>query len=69
MLWIGLLSVVAVFTGHPHLLSDKLQFIFLISKENFSCSFSKELFKEDNLFEHQNHMFGLIDKKIFTFLR
>ena len=61
--------MVVVFTGHPHLLSDKLQLIFPISKENISCSFSKKLFKEDKLFEHQNQMFGLIVRKVFIFLR
>ena len=53
-------------SGSAHAIS---QLIFFISKGNISCGFPKDPSQEDDSFEHQKQMFGLIDKKIFTVLR
>ena len=44
-----------------------LIFLFLI--QNTCCGYSKEPSQRDGSFEHLNHMFHLMGKKIFTILR
>ena len=45
------------------------KFIFLISKPNICCGYSKEPSQLDGSLGHPKHMFKLMGKEIFTILR
>ena len=46
---------------------DKSAFFFKFLIRNICCWYSKEPSQRDGSFEHQKHMFELMDKKIITF--
>ena len=50
---------------HVRVRNWKLFFLFL--NQNICCVYSKELSRWDGSFEHPNHMFKLMEKKIFVF--